>query len=238
VLTLIGGTCRFDRYIPKVMVIGDSIPYGVGCTNIASWRETLYFLAQAAGTPFVFVGSQSFAGGAGGLAVNPQCECYPGAAVRNDGTHQSLLALAVPKIPTYAPDIIILQGETNDAGPGPGGLGDSAPTILTSLQTQATNCWSLRVYAHTKIIQLTAIQRFDDAGANATLATVRAGLPAMIAGLSFSSAVTLVDIWNSVPFPSGYSGDNLHPNDAGDTATGNVIWAYLQALLPGARGAT
>lgn len=231
-LTLIGGTCRFDRYIPKVMVIGDSIPYGVGCTNIASYRETLYFLAQAAGTPFRFVGSQSFAGGAGGLAVNPQCECYPGATVRDDGVHQSLLALAVPKMPTYQPDIVLLEGMTNDAGT----LGDNSATILGSLQTQLQNVWALRTYAHTKIIQLSALHRYDDATANNTLQAVNAGLPAVIAGQSFASSVTFVNIYDSVP-QANYV-DGLHPNDAGDTLTGNVIWPYLQALLLGARGAT
>src|SRR6478672_11361635 len=84
-LWLVLGACvaaaDHSRYVPRVQPFADSIGYGVGAATLASWREGLYFSALSSVHTVRFVGSQSFAGGSGGLAVNPDCECIPGATI-------------------------------------------------------------------------------------------------------------------------------------------------------------
>jgi lysophospholipase L1-like esterase len=222
----------FNNLIPRVMPIGDSITFGVGGTDQASYRTGVFNAMQTAGTPLYFVGSLSQGGTT--LLNDPYNEGHSGYCV--DAAAQSffgsLTLVAVPHIPTYNPDLVILQGGTNDIGEF---LSD-APTVLAALSAQLDAVWALRTSSHFQIVQFTILNRFDNSGYNTTVQTVNAGIPAMVAGKSYKSSITVVDIYSSVSSANIPGG--LHPNDAGYTQYGAFIAADSgwQRALSNARG--
>lgn len=228
-LEIAGGTCRFDKAVPEVQWFSDSIPYGIGCAHIAGPRQPIYFTAQSAGNPLLFVGSQSFAGTDNGLAVNPACECIPG--IDCTGLNAVLFRMT-----TYRPRVVIYSCGINDVI-----AGASAATIAGRISTGLDSIWTLRTYGSTRII-LTSLLKTLDANNDVVVQAANALLPGIVAGKSFASAITyLPQIYACIPSPTiGLNmNDAVHPNDTGDAYYAAALWANgLQTAVLNARGAT
>ncbi len=208
--------------VTRVFAAGDSIAWGVGGTTLSSWMEPLYYSAQSAGMPIFSVGPEVW--GFGGLIpFDNHNAAIPGAVVEDNLGFNSILRQEIPHITNEFPEIVILQGGTNDVGEA----FRDATTVLGTLSTQLDTTWALgKGNQRFQIIQLTLLQRTDDAGYNATIQTINAGLPAVVAGKSYASHVTLIDIYNTCPYPAFHTtNDKVHPNDAGYTSIAATMWS-------------
>lgn len=215
-------------YVPLVQPFGDSNVRGDGCETKAGFRERLYTVANGG---LRFVGSQSFAGAGGGLAVNPQHEGHAFYYIRDGGTpaHGSLINfIDTGGLTQYGPDLAILEGGTNDIALG----GDSAATVLANFSTYIDRAYAYRTKSWMRIVVLNIFKRLD--AFDATVQTVNAGLAAVVAGKSFASVITLIDVYDAAGV--GGMADDVHYNDVGATNIANAIWAGgFQTALTAAR---
>lgn len=217
-------------YVPLVQPFGDSNVRGDGCETKAGFRERLYGVANGG---FRFVGSQSYGGSPppGGLSANPQHEGHAFYYIRDGGSpaHGSLINfINTGGVTQYGPDLVLLEGGTNDIALG----GDSAAAVLANFSTYIDQAYAYRTKSWMRIVVLNIFKRFD--AFDATVQTVNAGLAAVVAGKSFASAVTLIDVYDAAGV--GGMADAVHYNDVGATNIANAIWAGgFQTALAAAR---
>ncbi len=219
------GCCSFANYSPPVIWFADSIPYGIGCSTLAGPREPAYFLGQAS-NPFIFVGTQSNAGGGGGLTVDPFCECYPGISTTGLNTDLGNIALFNPRIVIYSAGI-------NDVI-----AGDPAATIAGHISTGLDTARGYIIWQNYRII-VTALMKTLDPTNDAVVQATNALLPAVCA--SKPNCVFVPQWYNAIPGPTvGVNmHDNVHPNDVGVPYLASALWNNgLQAAVQVCRGAT
>jgi lysophospholipase L1-like esterase len=215
-----------QRYVPKIHLIGDSIPYGVGCTALAGWREVFYFNARTAGRPIYNVGSISYSGPTAGLAIDPYCESVPGAELASSG------ATFAARISTYEPDVVICELGTNDLDAGAGGKTPAQTAALMS--TQLDLMWQRRTREDFQIIVLGLLLRYD--GQDALVTAYNALLPGVIAAKSYADHVTLIQqVDANLIFPTDYA-LTVHPNNVGATKLANFLTPLILAVARTAAG--
>ncbi len=220
-------TGRKDPSLVCVWPIGDSITYGVWAETLAGYREPLYNLAHPT-TNLYLVGSQSFAGNAGGLAVDPWCDGYPGYCIRSGSAGGSLQdtmsGLAAKQV--QGPIAAIVLAGTNDINQG-----DVTATVLASMSTFLDLIWSFRSGPKFQILLCQILKRLD--GFDAEVQSVNAGIPSLVSGKSYTGNVIQVPMYAAVQRPvigQGYH-DAVHPDNEGYTDMANLLWPYVQQAI-------
>lgn len=203
--------------VPKVMIIGDSIPYGVGSPALPGWRRLVYDDARTLGRPLYLVGSQSFSGTGGVFAIDPYMECVPGAEVAVSGE------TLANRIVTYTPDLAVLQLGTNDLDAG---AGNKTPAQLAVLYSSLLDyMWARRTRGAFRIVCLTLLLRYD--GQDARVIAFNALLPGILASKSYSAHLTLVNVNGAnLIYPTDFT-DPVHPNVSGATKLGDYLAPYF-----------
>ena len=202
------GIPPYTHFIPKILPGGDSITVGGEDTVHAGWRWTFWNLAV--GSNIDFVGTQSWAGNDGGLASDPQHEG------RNNATVAIITPILVGDLGTFKPDMVIALIGTNDAANG-----DSGATIAAAISDMWDQLWASRPSPWFQIVGCTIPKRYDEF--DTAVQACNALLPAIAAGKSYASHLTLVDCYDFAGGPGGMF-DLVHPNTAGHINGGTIIY--------------
>lgn len=220
----------FGNRIPLIMQLGDSTTYGVGASVDAGFRQTCYVNCQAAGVPYLAIGSINFAGAGNGLAINPWNEGTSGI------TSESLLTLfnRIQIDSGAPPDIVQMISGVNSLNPT---IGNETPATLRSTWSAMLDAaWALRWCAHYQIVigQIFRTQTsFDN-----LVQQANAGLATVIASKAYAANVTELPSYgwqpNNVNFYA--NGDQIHPNDAGYRIIGANMALALAPVIKAARG--
>lgn len=178
----------------KILAMGDSKT--AGNPYVGAWREEcVNRLAARWGKSVDMVGRNTDAAGLAAFASNAQHSAAGGATIGG------LATWAVTDVPLYAPDLIVLEGGTNDIVT----LGLTASQTRDEMGLLIDAC--LAGSATAKVVVLTDF--IISNAFTATQATYNALLPALVAGkgarvsLVDTFAVTRIDMLN----------DSLHPNE-------------------------
>lgn len=208
---------RSTVYVPKIDVLGDSIPHGFGCITVAAWRTALYNASVADNNRIHFCGSLP--------AALPDTTPMLTAAPFHDAQDGDLLANVGARAGSpskYGADIPIICAGTNDIG-----AGTTAANTLTAYAALITNVVKNLPWSWCKIICMNILPRND--AFNSVVTTFNAGFAAMIAG--HPSASKLVTFDQAVLFgawSATYFSDAVHLNDTGANVIGNALWPVLK----------
>lgn len=225
-MPVLGPPCaNYANYVPDVWLVGDSITTGVEATIIPGFRYIPWNLFAG---KIHYVGSQSFAGTDNSLAANPQHEGH------NGYTIAQLLVIVQQNEAIYSPDVVQLEMGINTIT-----AGADAPTVLAQYSTMLDTVWNLRTKGWLQIVPVTILKILDPAF-DAVVQAVNAGLPALIAGKSYASHVTLnAGFYNGIADQTvggGYAAGGIHPNDTGFTTNlGTVVYNGLVTPVAKAR---
>lgn len=215
-----------NKYVPRVLPLGDSLTWGFDAPPAAAWRSSLYFALLAAGQQIQFVGNPttsnggSGAGPSGVLAIDPYNDGINGAQIAgiwgNSGTDVTS---------ALAPDICMLEGGTNNVT-----AGQNSATVLAAWSTylDVVNAWLLNPQA--KIIVQQIFKRYDNAGLDTVSQAVNAGLPALIAGKSYATRCSILPCYNFCP-QANYAADNIHLLNTGADIVGPLMAPYLLPVI-------
>ena len=208
----------------KIMPLGNSITYGIGSSDLASYRRALFEKLINAGYGTDFVGSLETGNGA---IFDNDHEGHPGwHADQPNSTIRSIVDSLNGFLRKSPPDIILLHIGTNDLGEGqdPPGLTNEVERILNLIDDYEYN-YSREVTVF--LAQIINVRSpFSERGIRTT--AYNDSLQALAARrLKSGDNLILVDqesaLFNS---PSDYA-DDIHPNDAGYLKMADVWFEAL-----------
>lgn len=197
---------------PPVMPLGDSIVRGLPAVTEIGWR--LGVRNQADGdtpaVPFNFVGPLG-----GGAFADDQHAGYSGNTIAQIRTQWNTSAFL------YTPRVVILMCGTNDVS----GLDATGAEIVDRLELLVDDLEASSV----EQVLVCSIAPRNPAQSFATITNdYNAGLPAMLASKTKS---TFVDASGTMVYATHIDPDQIHPNPAGYTVQGNVIYPALKTAL-------
>lgn len=207
------------------MISGDSIVIGQGNTGPGGgdvgWRLLVQQAAAAAGTPIFMVGPLS----TGDAIADPWHDGTFGMTILTLTTGNSGTRVATTMGPS-TPDIFIADAGVNDMAAG-------AATVASRASTWLDQIWAAASNGCMRILLFNVLPVTFDMTINATITAYNALLPAIVAGKSFASRVTLFD-QASLINPNTDLTDGLHPNPTGYGKLATGIWSGVLGSTVGA----
>lgn len=221
---------------PSVFLLGDSIVYGVGGTD-AGYRPAMYALGQAGGTGKKFFWQGTQTGNPGTLAgIDPYHEGHPGFVIQKAADQPqppawgSVTDSAVAAQPASWPQVVVIAAGTNDLASDV--LNDTPAGAITSMSILLDQVWAARQFEWgLQIVVCQVLKRLDSD--DTKVQAFNALLPALIAGKSYASSITLSLMYDAITravVGQGYN-DVVHPSDEGYGDMATRMWVALQVAL-------
>lgn len=191
----------------RVMPLGDSITWGVGSTNLDSYRNALYWRLNEAGVPVDYVGSMR-----SGVSPDPDNEGHKGWTIAQIAAHVD------DWLATYRPDVILLHIGTNDMVRGVADAPEQLDALLDRIHADLPD-------AQVFVAKIVGLADYLNVGSQLQrTATYNAAIGRIVPGkgpgfhVVDQSTVHGIDMWN-----------REHPNDYGYL---KMAWNWYRALEP------
>jgi lysophospholipase L1-like esterase len=207
--------CPSDGSPCKILPLGDSITYGLGVSDNASYRVELYKKAVAAKQKITFVGSlQSGPSMVDGMMFPRNNEGHSG------WTISQVAGLIPSPALTNKPHIVLLMAGTNDmyVSPGPADAPKRLGMLLDKLTAADPQMFIV-------VAQITPATSYA-----AAVKTFNAAVPAIVQErITAGKHIKLVDM--NTGFPMGALADGVHPSAPGYTFMAGVWYDAIKQWL-------